>query len=459
MSEGFATEQTARERLVPPESIQGAEGLPDLTSRLQEYGVYGEYVEYRDGYMRWRQGLAKGAKGENTADDHEKRSAQFQHWYPTVKTFNFRRTIAFWGAVTCAEGCLLFLWISYVSTYGNFSDKMLYELTKVPNLVGGTFFLAGIYLAYFELINIDSANINASKFNFVWCDLKVLKGFEIETASFLGSLQYMIGALFYTLSQISDFWDWGTAWHACLIEWPLIVGGFLFFGAGICELVVNRVFTRWPTAYVWWAAVFNCYGGLTFWLSACPSVCPGDSATVVGASGTVAYLVAAILTLLMWRGEQFGGAMIPALNRAVEVPVTVRRDPKTGLMQIIPSSMVKKSEVEDALNPRLSWRGVVFLNVYVVIGAAQVIACCSCLDHRRDFWNNPERFRRFLSVFLSSLVNIIIVHMVLVLNSATVTMPKRGDEPYRSLAIAMRLLSIIVLLNTLMTLEVQLDDY
>jgi len=354
---------------------------------------------------------------------------------------------------------LLFLWIAYVSTYGDFSDKMLYELTKVPNFLAGTFFFVGIYLAYFELINIDSANINASKFNFLWCDLQVLRQFEIEFVSFLGSLQYLVGASFYTLSQVSDFWKWDTVWQERLIEWPLIIGGFLFFGAGICELIVNRVFTRLPTAYVWWASVLNCYGGLTFWLTACPSIFAGDTATVVGASGDIAYLAAAILTLLMWRGEQFGGAMIPALNRAAEVPITVRRDAKTGMMQIIPSSLVKKTDLEDALNPRLSWRGVVFLNVFVVIGAAQVIACCTCLAHKEDLWQNPERFQRFLNVFLSSLVNIIIVHMVLVLNSATVTMPKRGDEPYRSLAIGMRLLSVLVLLNTLLTLDVQLENY
>lgn len=46
--------------------------LPDLTDRLKEQGIYGEYVQWRDKYHRWRRGEAVGAKGENTIESHEK---------------------------------------------------------------------------------------------------------------------------------------------------------------------------------------------------------------------------------------------------------------------------------------------------------------------------------------------------------------------------------------------------
>uniref|UniRef100_A0A6U6K6Y3 Uncharacterized protein n=1 Tax=Zooxanthella nutricula TaxID=1333877 RepID=A0A6U6K6Y3_9DINO len=430
--------------------------LPDLTQRLKEQGIYGEYVTWRDNYMRWRKGEAKGAKGENTADAHEQAAKDFEYWYPTVKTFNFRRTIAFWGAITCAEGCLLFLWIPLVEMYGIGTEEMKYELTKVPNFVGGTMFLIGIYLAYFELINLDSGGINAGKYNYLWCDLSLLRTLEIQAASFLGAGSYLVGALLYTVSQVSDFFRLDAGAQALLVEWPLAVGGFLFFVAGCCELVVNGVLWTWPDRLVWFVACLNWYGGLTFWLSACPSVLAGDTATWVGVAGTLAYLVGAVLGLLMWRGEQFGGAMIPALNRVANESVALRRDPATGACHVIHSSKVQPKDLEEALNPRLSWRGVVFLNLYVFIAAAQWIACSSCLHHASDIHQNPANFRRFLNLFISGLVNIVIVHMLMVLNSAIVKMPKKDEEPYRSLAILMRLVSFVVLGNSILTLDIQL---
>lgn len=38
--------------------------LPDLTNVLKEQGVYEDYLKWQRGYQRWRQGGAKGARGE-----------------------------------------------------------------------------------------------------------------------------------------------------------------------------------------------------------------------------------------------------------------------------------------------------------------------------------------------------------------------------------------------------------
>jgi len=94
--------------------------------------------------------------------------------------------------------------------------------------------------------------------------------------------------------------------------------------------------------------------------------------------------------------------------------------------------------------------GLFFLIVYVCISAFSVIACCMCLNHRKDYTDDPETFRRMLNVFITGFVNIIIVHMVLVLDSAI--------EPYRSLAIVMRVVSVVLFLNTLLELRLQFED-
>jgi len=38
--------------------------LPDLTERLKEAGMYEQYTEWREGYMRWRKKEGQGARGE-----------------------------------------------------------------------------------------------------------------------------------------------------------------------------------------------------------------------------------------------------------------------------------------------------------------------------------------------------------------------------------------------------------
>jgi len=428
--------------------LKGISELPDLTPLLEKQGVLGEYVAWRDFDVKWLEGDAWGAKGENSIENCEAKSSEFQTWSSTVKTYSFRRTVAFWRAVMCCEGCLLFLWIDVITTYAIGTPEMLYELTKIPHLVGGTFFLGGIYLAWFQLINIDSEKLNDNNIRYLWVSIDAVTGLGIETASYVGSLMYLLGAVLYTIAQVADFWELAPLWHNRLIDWPLILGGFLFFTGGLCELKINKVFTSAPTRLVWWVSVLNCYGGLTFWLSACPALFPGKLATRFAVTGTITYLLAAVLSLLMWRREQFGGALIPPLNRVGQV--AVKPAPNANDQIVLEVKDDDSSRMEDALRPRLSWSRLFFLIVYVCISAFSVIACCMCLNHRKDYTDDPETFRRMLNVFITGFVNIIIVHMVLVLDSAI--------EPYRLLAIVMRVLLVVLFLNTLLELRLQFED-
>ncbi|CAL1130704.1 unnamed protein product [Cladocopium goreaui] len=46
----------------------GVSSWPDLTERLKKVGAYEKYLEWREGYMRWRMGESNGAKGEIVVD-------------------------------------------------------------------------------------------------------------------------------------------------------------------------------------------------------------------------------------------------------------------------------------------------------------------------------------------------------------------------------------------------------
>eukprot|EP00929_Paragymnodinium_shiwhaense_P005466 TRINITY_DN10748_c0_g1_i1.p1 TRINITY_DN10748_c0_g1~~TRINITY_DN10748_c0_g1_i1.p1 ORF type:complete len:528 (+),score=84.99 TRINITY_DN10748_c0_g1_i1:68-1651(+) len=422
---------------------------------IQEQGIYAEYIEWRDNYMKWRKGEASGAKGENTIQAHLNRGTEFEHWYPTVKTFNFRRTLAFWTGVMTCEGCLLFLWTSYTAMYYSESPLVQY-IVKVPTLYGGTAFLVGIYLTYFELINMNS-DVDAKEINYLWCDWKALTSIGIEVASIMGSLMYLVGALLYTVSQVSDCFFVEGELREYLFDWPLIVGGFLFFTGGLCELKVNNVFCTPPTSLVWWAAVLNTFGGLCFWLAVCPRVVPPAQSMDVFIVGSALYLVSANFLLLMWRGEQFGGTLIPAINKAQRDTggaIVVRNDPTTGVSHIV-TGMGKEHEnaLENVLHPKLSWRGLFFLNVYTFIASVQTVACFLHLSEVQTvFFQNRSgpAVRQFVNIVISEICWIVMAHMVLVFNSASVRMPSRDQQPYHALLVWMRIISIVVLMNSLL---------
>mmetsp|Transcript_39479 Transcript_39479/g.108766 ORF Transcript_39479/g.108766 Transcript_39479/m.108766 type:complete len:464 (-) Transcript_39479:96-1487(-) len=442
---------------------RNVDDLPDLSDRLREQGVYQEYVEWRTSYMRWRKGEAVGAKGENTTKAHSSRVADFAYWYPTVTMFTFRRTLAFWIGVFCVKGCLLFLWICYFNAYVANDTTPTYSLTKFPNLIGGCCFFASAYLSYFELINMDS-DVDANKINYVRCDFKLLSNLGIEIYTPIGCISYVVGAMFYTVAQIGEIFEAEGALMVYLVEWPYILGGFLFAAAGVCELFINKVFTSLPNTYPWWSSSFNFVGGICFYLSALPSVV-GDEGDRWTAIGCFFYLAAATIVLWMWRGEQFGGSIIPALNRAMrdnDSEIVVRREPTTGVYHIIAnsSSLPRDSSKEDAhtfLGPKLSWRGLMFLQVYVCVGVIQIISACGCFARDVAEFERAWAFKRYLTMFFGDVCNVCIVLMILVLTSACVTVP--DQQPYRTLAVMMRFLSIVILANSLLTLRVILDDH
>jgi len=345
--------------------------------------------------------------------------------------------------------------------YGKDRIDLSYHLTKLPNLLGGTMFLFGIYMVYFELINVDVA-IDTTRPNIIWCNWSAVLKLDIGSdplASVVGSILYLVGALLYTVSQICDLFDLDESSVALFVEWPLTIGGACFLLAGLCELKINKVLCTPPVSLVWWVALLNSIGGFTFWASACPSFLSGQQALVVGAAGCVAYLTASSVSLIMWKGEQFGGALIPALNAAHREAgsFTVRRDSRTGVAHIIGSNVVHKSpdKLENVLNPKLSTLGLIFLHVYVFIGAFQSLVCFISLAHARDFWSHSEKFTFFFNMFLTGVVYFVIVHMILTMNSACVHIPY--EQPYRALMILMRFLSVILLANSALTVKVLYD--
>lgn len=63
-AKGEATSAIQKERLMTDVSKAGPRGLPDLSERLRQSGIYEAYQAWGQDYNQWRKGSAKGAKGE-----------------------------------------------------------------------------------------------------------------------------------------------------------------------------------------------------------------------------------------------------------------------------------------------------------------------------------------------------------------------------------------------------------
>eukprot|EP00931_Biecheleriopsis_adriatica_P088938 TRINITY_DN6315_c0_g1_i3.p1 TRINITY_DN6315_c0_g1~~TRINITY_DN6315_c0_g1_i3.p1 ORF type:complete len:545 (-),score=64.97 TRINITY_DN6315_c0_g1_i3:34-1668(-) len=458
--------------------------LRDFTEEFIERGIHAEYCSWRDQYLRWRAGGEKGAKGENVETTHlQNRDPNFSHWYRTVSDFTFRRTCTYWIGVFFVEGCLFFLWQPFFDFMVPSAPKrMSWFMSKLPLLTGTTVFGSGIYLGYLELINMDT-DVNDGHVNLLWCDwrrlLELLRDEDCEEARFhsrwmrplssiLGWAIYLVGAcLFQAANTASMFSDSLTAEQTTYIcEWPLVFGGFCFLLGGVCEVIQNEIWATPPVTYAWWSSILNFFGGICFWLCACPNMV-GEYTTSIGVVGTLAFLVTAVLSLCMWRGEQFGLSLISVLNRVHRdegTQIAVRIDSVNGVSQIRhtePDIGSRKDlvlqDMASVVSPALSPSGLAFVVMCVVCTMIQLLDTYLIFAVPWEFESSNRTVkRRIFMAVLGGVANVIAIHMVLLFNSACCRTPK--DEPFRSLTHMMRFLLLIMTLRSTMSLELVIED-
>jgi len=166
--------------------------LVDLTDRIIEAGMYDKYLEWRQGYARWRIGSPYGAQGEiakvvkgDLKADIEKQPThiekkppkgrprfsdsytlatqrrfsiardepQFAAFYPNYATFLSKRRIAYWSTVSLAEGAILYIF-SYTFACAQQLGRFPNSIIQVPAVVGAFWFIFCAYAGYLQQINI-----------------------------------------------------------------------------------------------------------------------------------------------------------------------------------------------------------------------------------------------------------------------------------------------------------------
>jgi len=291
-------------------------------------------------------------------------------------------------------------------------------------------FSVGTYLGFFELINLGIKEGEQVRYVFFrWDDLHTT--FEVEWVSLGGVAIYFLGAIFYQV------------WALCLclsdeLGFALIpdsastalslAGGACFAVGGVCEVAYNQILKKLPTTLVWWASLLNFLGGVLYFISSLPclSSMSSNASTCIG---SLLYATAGVLSLWMWRGEQFGLTLLSQLNAVAR---------ENGLQlghRHHDGAIVVPQKACGALQPKtFSLRGMTFLLVYTLSCVLSGLNCCFGGGYMgtqsRDF-----------SMLFESMLYLVIMHMVLLLHSAGLQrIPKQ--QPYRVLMLLLRLVAL-----------------
>jgi len=222
----------------------------------------------------------------------------------------FKHTACYWVAITFIFGSIVFTSGSFFWLYDlNYAQEM--ALVNYPYFAGSITFSLGAYISWWESMNLT----NPPPPKTIWFSLKN------RNISWWICWWYVVGTTFYygnTLSGIEALplpSDWGQfGW------WMGFFGGVGFTLGGLCELIAHKFWKFRPHKLGWWIAYVNFTGGLLFAIAAAIGfyyeVSPQYALAAKWAYliGSIFYLIGGVLSLLMWKTEQFGLAFMPELN-------------------------------------------------------------------------------------------------------------------------------------------------
>lgn len=422
-----------------------------------ELGIYGEYLEYRRGYLAWRQGGTNGARGEivgTNGNNHEEDELPGKR-YPSLAVFKWRYTAAYWSSVLTVVGSILFAVNAACElTLGlknknkaNWTVDGYWAMSVLPNLVGGKCFLLALYFAYLQLINV--ATEESVPFSLVrrqsWSEITRLTRLD----SVVGTLVYLIGAIVFEVAV-----DARLFMHAeddlkfWLFYVPLLVGSLLFLAGGVCECSHNRILSGGLSEPKWWISVLNTIGGLTFTLGSIPLVTSphdeSDAKELWSAGnyliGAICFVIAGGLLLVMWKANDFGLALISRLNLAVDTssgPVTMVMQPGRVGVQVHVDGQREMSAAlrDDEARQSFTIRGVIFIFIYCWFVCAALLDCiCKAVWYRHD---GHSHVTREACDFIMQVFLVMLIILVLVIHSAVARVPR--TQPYKCTMVCVRI--------------------
>jgi len=246
----------------------------------------------------------------NCAADTRKRSGIHKQ-----QIFQPRHTITYWISTAFLFGAVLFLSASVFWLYQtNSGNEDIHILVTVGFFSATIFFLIGSYLGYYEVIN---AQTDPNPHRKMYCFPSPGK----KTANFWTALAYLIGCVFYQITFTSDVLQM-TYPENSVAQWliarvPLLAGSVCFGLGGLGEMKLNKCWKWTPYKLGWYTAWFNSVGGILFFGAGMAFISTGNELVVQipYVLGSAGYVIGSVMSLIMWKLQQFGLVYLPDLNR------------------------------------------------------------------------------------------------------------------------------------------------
>jgi len=269
---------------------------------------------------------AEKGKTDSYKDLSHDHIEKFDQW-------SFYRTVAYWISIMFLEGSTLFIvgaFFSMLDLAGK-TERNSKALVTLPYFVGGICFTLGAYFGIIEVVNVPKGMDRGFKGHFgTGYDLfltgrtqwKKMKDAGVSWNGLMGYTVYFMGASFFQINVFCGFFtltdDEGT-W----IEWFMAVCGSICFCVGVYyECMSNKVLTE-PNIYKigQWLAVCNVIGGVFFLIAATGGMTKKfdevqerwlvDFTYLIG---SIAFAAGSMISLHMWKDEQYGLGLVPHLN-------------------------------------------------------------------------------------------------------------------------------------------------
>mmetsp|Transcript_43561 Transcript_43561/g.87830 ORF Transcript_43561/g.87830 Transcript_43561/m.87830 type:complete len:446 (-) Transcript_43561:73-1410(-) len=389
--------------------------LPDLTEHIAKAGLMKEYQRYRQGYLLWRQGHARGARGEVTEEGLVQERMRMEILEPTDEEWHWRKTISFWIVVMSLEGSFIFLFTSLSGCFPSIWGNLLDVLTVRMTFVGGSMFYVSLYLVCFEVINLKSKVTHWNPFN-VPRSLRHCHEIGLHRWPYLAGLLYFIGANLFQVELTASLFPSVLAdpfLNRWVVQVPTAVGGVFFFLASLCE-VPEWLSESGRGRIAFFAVVNDVLGCALFAIAGFVYMVPPtptfDSNSVGGgmyAVGSTNFVVSGVFTLMLWRDGNFGLAYSAQLGKLAHHESPGRFSALSILM-------------------------VTGLCLFGTIAAA-VLFC----EARVSWWSSSDETDYVTRTFYPFLL-FVAFHMVIALRSAVVNLPT--EQPWRALHQACHLL-------------------
>eukprot|EP00930_Biecheleria_cincta_P045748 TRINITY_DN31528_c0_g1_i1.p1 TRINITY_DN31528_c0_g1~~TRINITY_DN31528_c0_g1_i1.p1 ORF type:complete len:554 (-),score=73.66 TRINITY_DN31528_c0_g1_i1:35-1672(-) len=481
-------------RVIPRQEAERVRNLPNLHARIDELGLTQEYAAFRDRFLGWRKGEAKGAQGEASTLGQSRNG--FGYYYPSMEVWQWRRTLSYWISVTFFEGSIFFTISSFMYCYEEELGKQKEAMTLWGYVGGKICFIVCTYLMCIETINLtpsqceqrsaerrksestqrrrvsitDEDEMERARTR-IDSDYSCSSGSDDDTDSsddderrvrskadeiffynpfrykkaianlkevgagpwpYIASIIYFIGVGAFTIGLAAEFSPIPKEVEHWTLLISFLIGSFLFWIGGVAECVENGVFTSLSIHdQGWWGALLNMVGGLGFFIGA-----------LLGFEPSLSY------ESNFWYGI---GSVIFAAGSGIQI--VMWKDEQFGLtflavlnhlggpsgrpMVLTPGGNMQEEQT-------FSRTGTLFIMIHCFSSALSFYASAMLMHSVKH--NTNLTMVRWITMSIDALIPCILAHIMLVLNSAVIKTPTMA--PFRQLYIGARVLAACMVLNS-----------